>query len=58
VIPLRRIEVPTRAIIDLEWELADLVFGTATLTLHVLNGKLARFTTGHEQSRMVEADDE
>jgi hypothetical protein len=43
-------KVPVAAIIALEWELAGLEHGTANLTLHVRDGKLARFTTGRERS--------
>jgi hypothetical protein len=47
--------IPTAAIIALEWELANLEHGTASLTLHVRDGRLARFTTGRERSIMAEA---
>jgi hypothetical protein len=47
-------KIPTTAIIALEWELAKIVHGTASLTLHVRDGKLARFTTGRERSHMAE----
>jgi hypothetical protein len=47
-------KIPTAAIIALEWELTGLAHGMATLTFHVRDGKLARFTTGREQSHKVE----
>lgn len=47
-------KIPTKAIIDLQWELAGLEHGTANLTLHVRDGKLVRFTTGRERSHMAE----
>jgi hypothetical protein len=51
-------KIPTKAIIAFEWELTGLDHGTASLIVHVRDGKLVRFTTGREQSRIVEADDE
>jgi hypothetical protein len=47
-------KIPTAAIIALEWELAKLEHGTANLTIHVRDGKLARFTTGRERSHHIE----
>jgi hypothetical protein len=44
--------IPAAAITVLEKELAGLVHGTASLTLHVRDGWLARFTTGRERSFM------
>jgi hypothetical protein len=46
--------VPPAAISAFSWELAGLDHGTATLTLHVRDGRLARFTTGRESSHVVE----
>jgi hypothetical protein len=43
-------KVPMTAIIALEHELAGLVHGTASLAVHIRDGKLARFTTGRECS--------
>jgi hypothetical protein len=51
-------KIPTAAIIGLEQELVGLVHGTATLTMHIRDGKLARFTTGREYSHMAEARNE
>jgi hypothetical protein len=48
-------KIPAAAITALEWELAGLDHGTAKLTLHVRDGRLARFTTGRERSHMAEA---
>jgi hypothetical protein len=47
-------KVPTTAIVALEWELAGLEHGVATLTFHIRDGKLIRFTTGRERSHMAE----
>jgi hypothetical protein len=47
-------KIPVVAITAMEWELAGLVHGTATLTIHIRDGKLARFTTGRERSHIVE----
>ena len=47
-------KIPTKAIIDLEWELAGLMHGKATLALHIRDGRLARFTTGRERSHIQE----
>jgi hypothetical protein len=45
--------IPPETITAFSWELAGLVHGTATLTIHIRNGKLARFTTGRERSYMA-----
>jgi hypothetical protein len=50
-------KIPTAAVIALEWELARLVHGTASLVIHIRDGKLARYTTGRERSHMMEAGD-
>jgi hypothetical protein len=42
--------IPTSAFTALSWELAGLVHGTATLTIHIRDGRLARYTTGRERS--------
>jgi hypothetical protein len=47
-------KIPTAAIISLERELVGLEHGVATLTFHVRDGKLARFTSGREVSYVVE----
>jgi hypothetical protein len=51
-------KIPTAAITALEWELAGLVHGTASLTLHIRDGKLARFTTSRERSFIGDGDGE
>jgi hypothetical protein len=51
-------KIPTAAIIALEWELAKLEHGTANLTIHIRDGRLARFTTGRERSHMGCGNDE
>ena len=42
--------IPLAAFNALEWEAAGLVHGEATLTLHVKDGRLTRYTTSHERS--------
>ena len=42
--------IPETAFNALEQETAGLIHGTATLTLHIRDGQLARFTTSHERS--------
>jgi hypothetical protein len=51
-------KIPTAAIAALELELAHLEHGTASLVIHIRDGKLARFTTGRECSYMAEAPHE
>jgi hypothetical protein len=48
-------KIPTAAITALSWELAGLTHGTASLVIHIRDGKLARFTTGRECSHQAEA---
>jgi hypothetical protein len=48
-------KIPATAIIALEWELKHLEHGTASLVIHIRDGKLTRFTTGRESSHMAEA---
>jgi hypothetical protein len=43
-------KIPTPAFTALSWELAGLVHGTATLTIHVKDGHLSRYTTSRERS--------
>jgi hypothetical protein len=50
-------KIPEAALIALEWELARLEHGTASLVVHIRDGKLARFTTGRERSHMAEGGD-
>jgi hypothetical protein len=45
-------KIPAAAIIAMEWELAGLIHGTATLALHIRDGKLARYTTSRETSHI------
>jgi hypothetical protein len=47
-------KVPAMAITALELEVAELVYGTATLTIHVKDGRMVRFTTGRERSHVAE----
>jgi hypothetical protein len=47
-------KIPTAAITALSWDLAGLEHGTASLALHIRDGKLARFVTGRERSHMAE----
>jgi hypothetical protein len=47
-------KIPTAAIIALEWELAGLDHGTATLAIHIRDGRLARFVTNRERSHLME----
>ena len=42
--------IPPAAFNALEWEAGGLTHGTATLTLHVRDGHLTRFTTSRERS--------
>jgi hypothetical protein len=48
-------KIPAAALINLEWELTGLEHGTATLALHIRDGKLVRFVTNRERSHMAEA---
>jgi hypothetical protein len=50
--------IPPEAITALSWELNGLVHGTATLTIHIRDGKMARFTTGRERSFMGDGNGE
>jgi hypothetical protein len=45
--------IPPETITALSWELAGLVHGTATLTIHIRDGKMERFTTGRETSHLA-----
>jgi hypothetical protein len=51
-------KIPAAAVIAFEWELAGLVHGTASLIVHIRDGKLVRFTTGRERSHMAGGGDE
>jgi len=44
--------VPPAAITALSWELHGLTHGTATLEIHVRDGRLARFATGRTRSHL------
>jgi hypothetical protein len=48
---------PVKAIIALEWELSCLEHGTASLVIHVRDGKAVRFTTSREASHLLETCD-
>jgi hypothetical protein len=50
--------IPLAAFTAIERELAGLVYGTATLTIHIRDGRLARFTTGRERSHMADGNGE
>jgi hypothetical protein len=43
-------KIPTVGIVDLERETAGIMHGTATLTLHIKDGYLIRYTTSRERS--------
>jgi hypothetical protein len=43
-------KIPEAALIALEHELVSLIHGTATLTFHIRDGRLTRFTAGRECS--------
>jgi hypothetical protein len=47
--------VPKAALAALELELALLEHGTASLVMHVRDGKLVRYTTGRERSHIAGA---
>jgi hypothetical protein len=47
-------KIPTVGITALEWEAAGIIHGIATLTLHIRDGQLARFTTSRERSFVAE----
>jgi hypothetical protein len=49
-------KIPTAALTAMEWELAGLVHGTASLVIHIRDGKLARFTTSQERSFIGDGD--
>jgi hypothetical protein len=51
-------KIPTAAIAAFAWELVGLDYGMATLTFHIRNGKLARYTTGRERSFMGDGNGE
>jgi hypothetical protein len=51
-------KIPAAAIAALEWELAGVEHGTASLTLHVRDGRLARFATGRDRSHMAGGGDD
>jgi len=42
--------IPSEAIQVLEHEIAGLIHGTATLTIHIKDGNLIRYTTNRERS--------
>jgi len=48
--------IPPAAINALEKELLGLVHGTTSLTIHIRDGRFARFTTGRERSHMGSID--
>jgi hypothetical protein len=49
-------KIPTPVLTALSLELAGLVHGTATLTIHIRDGRLARFATGRERSFMADGN--
>ena len=51
-------KIPTAAIAAIEWELTGLVHGTASITFHIRDGRLVRFTTARERSHMADDDGE
>jgi hypothetical protein len=46
-------KIPVAAIIGLESELAGLTHGTASLVIHIRDGRLVRYATGRERSHMA-----
>ena len=42
--------IPAQAFTDLSWEAAGVIYGTATLKLHIRDGKLVRYATSRERS--------
>jgi hypothetical protein len=51
-------KIPAAAFAALEWEVSGIMYGTATLTIHIRDGRLARFTTRRECSHMAEDPNE
>jgi hypothetical protein len=51
-------KIPKAGIIALEWEAAGITHGTATLTLHIRDGRLARYTTDRERSFVPSLEEE
>jgi hypothetical protein len=49
------VEIPMAAITALERELAEIGYGIVSLTIHIRNGRISRFTAGRECSYTVEA---
>jgi hypothetical protein len=43
-------KIPAVGITDLEREVSGIIHGAATLTLHIKDGQLARYTTSRERS--------
>jgi hypothetical protein len=50
-------KIPTAVIIAFEHELAGLEHGTASLVVHIRDGKLVRFTSGRDVSHVAEEGD-
>jgi hypothetical protein len=50
--------VPPKAFTALSWEAANIVHGTAALTLHIRDGKLARYETSRVRSFMESPESE
>jgi hypothetical protein len=51
-------KIPVNGIIELERELVGMRHGTASLVIHIRDGKLTRYTTGKERSFVGGDDDE
>jgi hypothetical protein len=51
-------KIPIAAVVAFEQELAGLVHGTGSLTAHIRDGRLVRFTTSRERSHMGDGDGE
>jgi hypothetical protein len=49
-------KIPVAAIVAFESELTGLLHGTASLTIHIRDGKLARYNTSRERSHMAVGD--
>jgi hypothetical protein len=43
-------KIPVAAVNELEREIVGIIHGTVTLTLHIKDGNLTRFTTSRERS--------
>jgi hypothetical protein len=51
-------KIPTAAVIAFKHELTGLIYGKASLVIHVQDGKLLRFVTGRDRSCLAGGGDE